>query len=323
MADEKLKKKIEELEIEIQYYKNIAVQAGNIRLRENEEFSKLILKNRQTELELKSTNTALQESLEKLKKTQAQLIESEKNAALSVLVAGVAHEINTPIGVSITAASHLEDKGKLFFSKVEGSGISREDFNEYKSSTLSSTEMLLSNLMRAADLIKSFKQVAVDQIKDEKRKFDLRAYFKEVLKSLQPEYKRVVDEVLLFCEEDIIICSYPGVFSQIITNLIMNSLIHGFEGKAEGEISIKIEESHDFLTIIYKDNGKGMSSESLKKIFDPFYTTKRGKGGTGLGMHIVYNLVRQKLEGQIKCNSIKGKGINITILIPISNISIS
>lgn len=322
MIDENLNKKIKELEAEIQYYKNIAIQAGNIRLRENEEFSKLILKNRQTELELKSTNTALQESLEKLKRTQAQLIEYEKNAALSVLVAGVAHEINTPIGVSITAASHLEDKGKLFFSKVEGAGISKEDFIEYKNTILSSSEMLLSNLMRAADLIKSFKQVAVDQINDEKREFDLKVYLKEILKSLQPEYKKIVDEVLLFCEDNIVICSYPGAFSQIITNLIMNSLIHGFEGRDEGEIVIKIGRDNENLNIVYKDNGRGMGPESLKKIFDPFYTTRRGKGGTGLGMHIVYNLVRQKLDGQIKCNSINGEGFTLTILIPLSNISI-
>ncbi len=321
MSDELFQKERDDLNAQIQYYKNIAIQAGNIRLRENEEFRKLILKNKQTEEELKSTNKALEESVEILKQTQEQLIESEKNAALSGLVAGIAHEINTPIGISITAASHLEDEGKDFFYKVEKENISREEFQSFKDSTLRSTEVLLSNLLRAADLIKSFKQVAVDQTKDERRLFNFKEYMQEVLKSLHPEYKRVVNEISFVCDSRIEILSYPGVFSQIFTNLVMNSLIHGFENRNEGEISIRVNMDSKNLHLLYQDNGFGMSKESLKRIFEPFYTTKRGQGGTGLGMHIVYNLVRQKLDGNIKCESEIQKGTSINISIPLTNLS--
>lgn len=316
MNEEELQKIVEEQKIEIQYYKNIAAQAGNIRLRENEEFRKLILKNSQTEQELKNTNKALQESLEQLKQTQEQLIESEKNAALSGLVAGIAHEINTPIGISITAASHIEDASRTFFEKAENQEVSRQSFDEFKESTLSSTGMLLSNLSRAADLIKSFKQVAVDQIKDEKRRFNFKEYIQEVIKSLHPEYKRVVDEIKLECDEAIEIYSYPGIFSQIITNFVMNSLIHGFEGRDKGEISIKVSIENSNLLLRYQDSGCGMGEVELKKIFEPFYTTKRGQGGTGLGMHIVYNLVRQKLGGTITCKSALNTGMVIIITLP-------
>lgn len=320
MSSEELQKKIEELQIEIQYYKNIAIQAGNIRLRENEEFRKLILKNRETENELKSTNKVLQESLIQLKQAQQQLIESEKNAALSGLVAGVAHEINTPIGISITAASHIEDESVEFFNKVERGEVRKQDVEDFRDSTVSSTDMLLSNLRRAADLIKSFKQVAVDQIKDEKRTFNFKDYIQEVLKSLHPEYKRVVEEIKLSCSNDIEIYSYPGIFSQIITNFVMNSLIHGFENRNTGEICIDVLIDQSKLLFTYQDNGCGMDEKSLKRIFEPFYTTKRGKGGTGLGMHIVYNLVHQKLGGWIKCNSAAEEGTTINITIPLTHL---
>jgi signal transduction histidine kinase len=312
-----LEEQLKDAEKQIEYYKNIAAQAGAARLKENEEFTKLIARNRQAESELKNANEEIKKSIETLKNTQEQLIESEKNAALSGLVAGVAHEINTPIGLSITAASHLDDASENFFKKVTDENLSKLDFEAFQSATVDSTNILLSNLSRAADLIKSFKQVAVDQSSENKRIFKLKEYIEELLKSLRPEYKRVVSDISVLCDKNIEIDSYPGILSQILTNLVMNSLIHGFEGRQDGKIAIRAFVEEGELIIDYSDNGKGMDSESLNKIFDPFYTTKRGSGGTGLGMHIVYNLVNQKLGGSIKCASSPNQGINIHITIPV------
>ncbi len=271
-------------------------------------------------VELKKYQTTLEEMVEqrtsKLKEAQKQLIESEKMASLGELVAGVAHEINTPVGVGVTAASFLADETNNIHRKYINGQMTREDFDGFMSCSLQTTEMILSNLQRATELVKSFKQVAVDQTVEDKRCFSVRDYIEEVLTTLQPRLKKTLHTITINGDRAIEIESYPGAFSQIITNLIMNSLVHGFPDEREGAIDMAIKLQGDQVILTYSDNGQGISAENLTRIFDPFFTTQRGKGGTGLGLHIVYNLVTQKLLGSIKCDSEPGNGTTFTLLIP-------
>jgi len=263
-----------------------------------------------------ASSQALQESLETLKRTQNQLIQSEKMASLGGLVAGVAHEINTPLGISVTASSFLERKTKEIKELFDLSRLKRSDFKKYIEIGMESASSILANLNRAAELIQSFKQVAVDQTVEEKRVFGLKHYIDEVFISLRPRYKRTQHQITVNCPENIELNSFPGVFMQVLTNLVMNSLLHGFDNIEQGLISIDITDNNKTVTIVYRDNGKGMTEEQLAKIYDPFYTTRRGQGGTGLGMHIVYNLVTQSLSGEISCHSKQGEYTVFTITIP-------
>lgn len=284
---------------------------------------------RKTEIELQKLNEeleervsqrtqALQDSLQSLKQAQSQLVESEKLAALGALVAGVAHEINTPIGTGVTAASFLEEDTQRIIGLYESETMRKQDFEEYLRIAKQSSRTILTNLNRAAELIKSFKQVAVDQSTESKRKFNLKSYIEGVLLSLHPKYKKYHHQINLNCDENISIESYPGAFSQIITNLIMNSLYHAFtDNNINGEINIDFKINNSKLNLVYSDNGIGMNKETLHRIYEPFYTTRRGSGGSGLGMHIVYNLATQTLLGDIKTESIPGSGTTITINIPL------
>jgi PAS domain S-box-containing protein len=269
--------------------------------------------------ELQETNAALHESLEALKRTQEQLIQTEKMAALGRLVAGVTHEMSTPIGLGVTAASHLEQETHDLESLYQESKMTRSDLEKYVQTTLESTSIILHNLQRAAQHIHSFKLIAVDQTSGEKRRFKLKEYLEEVLLSLHPKLKRTRHVVKVNCPEDLELESYPGVFSQIITNLVVNSLIHGFEHKPQGEIVLDCHRINGTIRMRYSDNGRGMSKGELSRIFEPFYTTKRDQGGSGLGLHIIYNLVIQTLHGQIECESTPGSGATFTIQIPIAN----
>lgn len=262
-------------------------------------------------------NTSLQESLENLKLTQNQLVQSEKMASLGNLVAGVAHEINTPLGVSVTASSFLEDKTRRFIKSHSEQTLSDEDLNKYLEITSEATAMISTNLNRAADLINSFKQVAVDRSSENRRRFNFAENIEELLTSLKPHIKRTNHIINVNCLEGLIVDNYPGVFSQIFTNLIMNSLIHGFDNIPNGEITFNISQDEGLL-IEYIDNGVGMDSKTLEKIYDPFFTTKRNtKGGTGLGMHIVYNLIVQSLGGKVDCFSKPGEGARFIIKTPL------
>jgi PAS domain S-box-containing protein len=267
-------------------------------------------------VELQRTNQFLQESLDTLEKTQKQLVESEKMAALGGLVAGVAHEINTPLGVGVTAASHLVEKTHDIEALYREGGMKRSDLEKYLSTAQESTGMILENLKRAAENIKSFKQVAVDQTHDTKRQFKLKQCVDDVLLSLHPKLKRTQYTVKVDCPDDLEIASYPGAYAQILTNLIMNSLIHGFEDQPTGTISLRIREEGETLWLDYRDDGKGMTEAERAHVFEPFYTTKRGKGGTGLGLHIVYNMVTQQLNGHIECRSAPNQGAEFILRLP-------
>ena len=266
---------------------------------------------------LNETNSALQKSLEDLRNTQEQLVQTEKMAALGALVSGVAHEINTPVGVCVTAASYLELKTSELADMVEGHHLEDPRLNKYLKTATEALASISTNLNRAAELVKSFKQVAVDQTTEEKRRFNLKDYAEMVLMSLRPKYKKSGHTIELSCPDGIELTSYPGALSQIITNLLMNSLTHGFEGIPHGRIILDLSVNDEQCIVEYSDNGVGMPPEHVEKIFDPFFTTKRSRGGTGLGMHIVYNLVKQRLGGEIECTSAPGKGTLFTIAFPL------
>ena len=258
----------------------------------------------------------LKQSLDTIQKTQKQLVQSEKMAAIGGLVAGVAHEINTPIGIAVSAASHLEDKTGEFVKKVESKKLKRSELDSYAKTASDSSNLILKNLSGAVKIVQGFKQVAVDQTSGERREFKLKAYIEDVLLSLKPKLKKTKHLVTVNCPEDLALNSFPGAFSQIISNLIMNSLIHGFDEMEAGEIGFDAAEDGGSIVLTYRDNGKGMNEKDLTKIFDPFFTTKRSQGGSGLGMHIVHNLVIQTLGGSITCKSELGNGITVRIQLP-------
>jgi two-component system NtrC family sensor kinase len=259
----------------------------------------------------------LQQALTTIKKTQKQLVESEKMVALGNLVAGVSHEINTPIGIGVTATSYLEEKTKDLLELYQQGKMKKSNLEDYLHTVNETMDMIQTNLVRASELVKSFKQVAVDQSIEIKRTFKIKEYIDHVLLSLKPNLKKTQHKIAVYCSEDIEIYSYPGAFSQIITNFVMNSLIHAYEDEDQGIISIQITKSDHGITIEYTDDGKGMSEYVVNQIFNPFFTTNRGGGGTGLGMHIVYNLVTQSLGGNLACESKLGVGTTFIIDIPI------
>ena len=243
-----------------------------------------------------------------LKDTQDELVQVEKMASLGRLVAGIAHEVNTPIGIGVTAASHLKKEIKGFNSHYKNETLTQTTFEEFIDTSVQSSEIILNNLERAANMIQNFKQVSVDQTSDRTREFFLKDYLESVVINLKPTLKQHQHQIDIVCPPTLLIDSTPGVFYQIFSNFIMNSVIHGFENKDEGHIIITVKfNKTDDIEIVYQDDGKGMSSTDISKVFDPFYTTKRSSGGSGLGTHIIYNLVTQKLNGTISVHSHEGK----------------
>jgi len=266
--------------------------------------------------ELDQAIAALQRSLREIGETQAKLAKSEKMAALGGLVAGVAHEINTPIGIGVTALSFLEDETERMRKRLSVTDIGKRDFERFMDTVSEISTNVLSNLKRAANLVSSFKQVAVDQSTEARRTVRIARYIDETLLTLIPKYKKASHRIKVDCPPDLEIETYPGAISQIVTNLVMNSLIHGFEGIDEGEISFLITENESGVCMQYRDDGRGMDKVTLERSFEHFFTTNREHGGTGLGLNIVYNLVTHKLSGTITCISEPGGGVVYTLCLP-------
>lgn len=267
-----------------------------------------IVVRKQKEKDLELSRLELQKSLEELKKAQAQLIESEKMASLGGLVAGVAHEINTPVGLSLTGITHFQYLVEQLEKKYHSEELEEDDFERFMADSKDLAKSILISLKRAADLVKSFKQVAVDQSHESIRPFLVAEYLNEILMSLRNRLKQTRLKVEINCDSSLMIKGYPGIWSQIITNLINNSLIHAYAQNDTGTINISVEEQGEKVMLIYSDDGKGMTPEVRGRIFDPFFTTNREKGGSGLGMNIIYNLVTQKMGGTIEVHSEPGKG---------------
>ena len=267
--------------------------------------------------ELSESNEALQVTIDNLRRAQDQLIQSEKMASLGGLVAGVAHEINTPVGVGVTAASFLKEKTEALAKLYQTQAMRKSDLETYLENARQSSGILLSNLERASNLIKSFKMISVDQSTDLRRRFKLREYFEELFVSLHPPDKKVRVSVAVEGDPGLEITSYPGTFSQVVTNLFMNSCHHGFEGRTEGRVGLLFWTDDRRLLVRYRDNGKGMDESTLRRIYEPFFTTRRDLGGTGLGMNIVFNLVTQKLGGTINATSSPGQGTEFFLDLPL------
>lgn len=268
------------------------------------------------ETEVKERTKELNNSLFELKEAQEQLIESGKMAALGSLVAGVAHEINTPLGIGITGISHLTDTTLELSNKVDNNELSRSFLDSYINTALSGSEIILNNMNKAAQLVKSFKSVAVDQTSENIREFEVVSYIKKILISLNPKLRKTKHNIDINYSKDFTIYSSPGALSQVISNLIMNSLLHGFEDIENGHIDIDVKHEGNNVKLDYRDNGIGISQDIIPKIFDPFFTTKRNQGGSGLGMHILYNLVTQTLKGKVQCIDTSMKGCHFIITFP-------
>ncbi|MCK5313311.1 MAG: response regulator [Desulfobacteraceae bacterium] len=281
------------------------------------ERANFIEEKRQYQTSLEKANKELKDSLDVLNQTQDQLVQSEKMAALGELVAGVAHEINTPVGIGVTAASFLDAKTKELKKIYKSGNIKKSELESYLKTIEDISSSILINMERAAELISSFKQIAVDQSIEKSRFFKLKNYIDGVLLSLKPKFKDTNHSIKIKCSENIEINSFPSAFYQILNNLILNTLFHGFKNMDKGEIDMVFNLEGNDLTFIYKDDGAGMSQDQCIKIFDPFFTTMRGQGGTGLGMSIVFNLITQTLKGSIECESSENNGIKFIIQIPV------
>ena len=258
----------------------------------------------------------LSQALNDLKSAQKKLVESEKMAALGGLVAGVAHEINTPVGVGITLASTLAEETKIFKAAITEGQLKKSVLNSYLNTAEDCSNLMLTNLQRAGDLIQSFKQVAVDQSNLEQRQIFLRSYVEDILTSLSPKLRQAGHRLTVTGDETIEILTYPGAIAQLLLNLLNNSLIHAYPTVESGQLAIHISQTHETVTLVYSDDGCGIPPEALGKIFEPFFTTARDRGGSGLGLHIVYNLVTQKLGGAIDVESHVGQGTLFTIKLP-------
>lgn len=270
----------------------------------------------ETQEKLIETNSQLQSTLLSLKTAQDQLIKSEKLAMMGDLVAGVTHEINTPLGVSVTICSFLEQEVSNLSKVVEANNITKKDLLEFIDQSKESISALTNNLYRTDELLRSLKRVSVDQASGEKRLFNLKEYLENVINNLKPKVKgeMLKVDIKLEIDDKLMIYSYPGEISQVFTNLIVNSLIHGFKSKKEGVIRISVTELDNIIDITYRDDGDGIDPSFKDKIFNPFFTTARERGGTGLGLSIIENIITTLLKGQITLESPKDDTIFRIIL---------
>lgn len=265
---------------------------------------------------LEEANSELTIVLENLQRAQRELLRTEKMAALGSLVAGVAHELNTPIGTSVTVASTLQQQTDKMILEL-GHGIKRSSLEEFLNNSRVGTDILLRNLTKASGLVTSFKQVAVDQSSANRRLFTLEETVAEIILMLSPMTRKTKHEIISSIPEKIVMDSYPGPFGQVLTNLINNAFIHGFEGTFKGTVEIEVQVLNaKLIEIIVSDNGNGIPEENIGRIFDPFFTTKLGQGGSGLGLNIVYNLVTGVLGGSIVVTSQLNQGTRFNITIP-------
>lgn len=269
------------------------------------------------ELDLERRNDELAVLNAKLTHAQEQLIRAEKMAALGSLVAGVAHELNTPIGIGLTVASTLLDQTRALLTDVSAGGLRKSTLEQYLGSAERGTELLLTALSNAGELVSNFKQVAVDQSSSKRRKFALRQVLEEILSTLSPIINATPFVLELALEEELALDSFPGPMGQVINNLVSNAMVHGLEGRPRGTMRLSargLDAEH--LEIRFEDDGVGIPEKNLTRVFDPFFTTRLGKGGSGLGLNIVYNIVTGVLGGSIHVDSLPGAGTRVTIKMP-------
>lgn len=260
----------------------------------------------------------IQEKNRELEQQYKHLIETEKMAALGSLVAGVAHEINTPLGIGLSSSSFISKINSENRQKLAEGKMTKQDLEAFMQQLNETTEMLDNNLNRAAELVKSFKQVAVDQSSENLLRFSLKDTIDGVILSLRHEYKHQEHKIINNCPEELMLNSFPGAFSQVFTNLIMNSIQHGFVNKTNGTMQFDCIIKNNEMQIIYTDDGIGIPEEIIGRIFEPFFTTNKQQGNSGLGMYIVFNIVTQKLKGAISCENRTEGGVRFIIELPVS-----
>ena len=271
------------------------------------------------EQDLRQAKQQADQALIELQKTQADLIQAEKLASLGQLVAGVAHEINTPLGIALTSATLLGDEVKRLNALATTGRLPKGDFLRFVDRATESSQLLYGHLTRAADLVHSFKQVAADQASGERRRFELKAWLHDLVVSLGPLLRKSGHRIAVDCRDDLMVDSYPGALAQILTNLVMNSVVHAYDEGQAGTLRIAVEEPQaGLLRLAFSDDGRGIAPSIRAKVFDPFFTTGRSRGSTGLGLHIVYNLVTRTLLGRIELESAPGPGTRFVIEVPVS-----
>jgi len=268
--------------------------------------------------DLADANITLQKAHTDLKHAQNELIQREKMASLGVLIAGVSHELNTPLGNSLTVGSHMLDELVAIETEVEIGKLTKSRLKDFHQKIHTGLDILLRNLARAIDQVAHFKQVSVDQASDQRRRFDLNKTILDNVSILAPQFKRTRHKIDVAIPDEIIMDSYPGAIGQIITNLVLNSLVHGFTDEMDGVISILATVGDDQrVLLVVTDNGKGISKQNLPRVFDPFFTTRMGQGGSGLGLNIVFNMVSSTLGGNIQVSSTEGVQTRFTISMPL------
>jgi C4-dicarboxylate-specific signal transduction histidine kinase len=302
---------------------------GQVALREqqnqqaHQEITRL---NQDLEARVQRRTRELSDSVDQLKAAQESIVQAEKMSALGRMVAGVAHEINTPLGIAVSLASHHCEQVEQLIQDVEHQRLSRQQFQQFLEDQRQGSQLIFENLSRANRQIQSFKKVAADQSGEEKRVFDLLQYCQEIVVSMHNQLKKKKVKIRLLVEPNLKIFSYPGIFFQILSNLIVNALVHAFDQTEHPEIVLKAQlqaqpktshpETHT-LILHFSDNGCGVKPSSVAKLFEPFFTTKRQEGGTGLGLNIVYNLVVHQLNGQIQFLEGESKGAHWLLTLPV------
>lgn len=275
------------------------------------------LARRRAEDDLRASKERAESTLADLRNTQRSLVEAEKLAALGGLVAGVAHEVNNPVGISLTVASSFERRCEAFAGEVASGQLRRTRLDEFVAGSREAAKQLKHNLERAGELIQSFKQVAVDRSHEQRRRFDLKEATDQIVASLRPELKRLQVELITRIPEGIVFDSYPGAYGQVLTNLMLNATRHGFAEGRNGTVVIEAaERPGGRVAILFADDGAGMSQDVRQRAFEPFFTTRRNEGGTGLGLHIVYNIVHGRLGGAIDVDSEPETGTRFHITLP-------
>jgi PAS domain S-box-containing protein len=267
--------------------------------------------------ERKRAEAALQTTLRNLREAQDSLIESEKLAALGRLVAGVAHEVNSPVGVSLTVASTLERRAATFAAEAVRGDIRRSSLNDFVEATLDASAQLVANLNRAAELIQSFKQVAADRNFSDQHTFDIGDLTEQVLVSLRAGLRQHGLKLNVDCQPDLTMNSYPGSYGQVLTNLFLNAVTHAFPDGKAGTVDVRVRASgEDDVEILFADDGCGMNFNVRRQAFNPFFTTRRDQGCTGLGLHIVHTIVTQRFGGRINLDSAPGEGTKVRMIVP-------
>ena len=270
-----------------------------------------------SEREVRRARDTAEAALQNLRETQNSLIEAEKLAALGRLVAGVAHEINNPLGTSLTLASSLERKSRLFAVEAAQGTLKRSILSEFVEAIRDGSAQLQESLNRAAGLIHSFKQVASDRNNSDLRSFDLGHLTEQVAIGLRPALPKHGVTLNVECQQGLSMRSYPGSYGQVLTNLFLNSIAHAFPDAQQGKIAIKVSASGaNDVEIIFTDDGCGMSADVRRQAFDPFFTTRRHQGCTGLGLHIAYSIVTDRLGGRLDLKSEPGRGTRVELKLP-------